>query len=274
MFVSWSDCSSSASENVYSMIQHPRDVVRPEGAVSRANGNMTSPRLLQGPPGHGLRAASPPCLSQRQVRAPRERQFIGFKSSSHLMFSTICFWQTADVMFSVSLCSPQTWSVWCTAASGQNSTLTAAAAPVTSNSRTRTLTDPPPSQTPLLILGLTATLRPPNSRRRGRWSRAGRRWSSLWLTHGVTWRRRGRAAVTLQLTVGWGQSRLHTATSPVWLLWGRDTCRRVQVLQGWMTVVLNVCFVEFTVYNFYYYYSVIMLWHKGIFLCICAGWAG
>ncbi|XP_024908137.1 capping protein, Arp2/3 and myosin-I linker protein 3 isoform X4 [Cynoglossus semilaevis] len=58
--------SDSASENVYSMIQHPRDVVRPEGAVSRANGNMTSPRLLQGPPGHGLRAASPPCLSQRQ----------------------------------------------------------------------------------------------------------------------------------------------------------------------------------------------------------------
>ncbi|XP_022603805.1 capping protein, Arp2/3 and myosin-I linker protein 3-like [Seriola dumerili] len=58
--------SDSASENVYSMIQHPKDAVRPESAVPGANGSMPSPRPMQGAPVHGLRAASPPCLIQRQ----------------------------------------------------------------------------------------------------------------------------------------------------------------------------------------------------------------
>ncbi|XP_029970261.1 capping protein, Arp2/3 and myosin-I linker protein 3 [Salarias fasciatus] len=58
--------SDSASENVYSMIQHPRDAVRPDGAVPGANGAMPSPRPPQGVPVHGMRAASPPCLIQRQ----------------------------------------------------------------------------------------------------------------------------------------------------------------------------------------------------------------
>uniref|UniRef100_A0A3B4W9F8 Capping protein regulator and myosin 1 linker 3 n=1 Tax=Seriola lalandi dorsalis TaxID=1841481 RepID=A0A3B4W9F8_SERLL len=59
----------SASENVYSMIQHPKDAVRPESAVPGANGSMPSPRPMQGAPVHGLRAASPPCLIQRQVQS-------------------------------------------------------------------------------------------------------------------------------------------------------------------------------------------------------------
>ncbi|XP_047446464.1 capping protein, Arp2/3 and myosin-I linker protein 3 isoform X2 [Mugil cephalus] len=54
-----------ASENVYSMI-HPKDAVRPESAVLGANGTMPSPRPTQGVPVHGVRAASPPCLIQRQ----------------------------------------------------------------------------------------------------------------------------------------------------------------------------------------------------------------
>lgn len=63
----FSACSSSASENVYSMIQHPRDIVRQESAVPGANGTMSSPRPAQGAPVLGIRAASPPCLVQRQV---------------------------------------------------------------------------------------------------------------------------------------------------------------------------------------------------------------
>ncbi|XP_038156416.1 capping protein, Arp2/3 and myosin-I linker protein 3 isoform X3 [Cyprinodon tularosa] len=55
-----------ASENVYSMIQHPKDTVRPESAVPGANGSMSSPRPTQGQPVHGMRAASPPCPIQRQ----------------------------------------------------------------------------------------------------------------------------------------------------------------------------------------------------------------
>ncbi|XP_042352900.1 LOW QUALITY PROTEIN: capping protein, Arp2/3 and myosin-I linker protein 3 [Plectropomus leopardus] len=58
--------SDSASENVYSMIQHPKEAGRPESAVPGANGTMSSPRPMQGVPVHGMRAASPPCLIQRQ----------------------------------------------------------------------------------------------------------------------------------------------------------------------------------------------------------------
>uniref|UniRef100_A0A1A8H636 CARMIL C-terminal domain-containing protein n=1 Tax=Nothobranchius korthausae TaxID=1143690 RepID=A0A1A8H636_9TELE len=59
--------SDGASENVYSMIQHPKEIGRPESAVPGPNGAMPSPRSTQGPPlVYGLRAASPPCLIQRQ----------------------------------------------------------------------------------------------------------------------------------------------------------------------------------------------------------------
>ncbi|XP_005740290.1 capping protein, Arp2/3 and myosin-I linker protein 3 isoform X4 [Pundamilia nyererei] len=58
--------SDSASENVYSMIQHPKDAVRPESVVPGANGSMPSPHPTQGMPVHGMRTASPPCLIQRQ----------------------------------------------------------------------------------------------------------------------------------------------------------------------------------------------------------------
>lgn len=61
---------SGASENVYSMIQHPKDNARPESAVPGANGNMPSPRPSSGIPVQGMRAASPPCLIQRQVKSP------------------------------------------------------------------------------------------------------------------------------------------------------------------------------------------------------------
>lgn len=61
-----SNQDSDVSENVYSMIQHPKDAVRPESAVPGANGAMPSPRPTQGVPVHGMRAASPPCLIQRQ----------------------------------------------------------------------------------------------------------------------------------------------------------------------------------------------------------------
>lgn len=67
-FFSYFCFSRGASENVYSMIQHPKDTVRPESAVPGANGNMSSPRPTQGQPVHGMRAASPPCPIQRQVR--------------------------------------------------------------------------------------------------------------------------------------------------------------------------------------------------------------
>ncbi|XP_058499338.1 capping protein, Arp2/3 and myosin-I linker protein 3 isoform X4 [Solea solea] len=58
--------SDSASENVYSMIQHPKDAMRSECAVPGANGNLPSPRPMQGVAVHGVRAASPPYLTQRQ----------------------------------------------------------------------------------------------------------------------------------------------------------------------------------------------------------------
>ncbi|KAI4809211.1 hypothetical protein KUCAC02_018117 [Chaenocephalus aceratus] len=54
------------SENVYSMIQHPKDAGRPDSAVPGANGTMSSPRPMQGVLVHGLRASSPPCVIQRQ----------------------------------------------------------------------------------------------------------------------------------------------------------------------------------------------------------------
>ncbi|XP_030608248.1 capping protein, Arp2/3 and myosin-I linker protein 3 isoform X3 [Archocentrus centrarchus] len=56
--------SDSASENVYSMIQHPKDAGRPESAGPGANGSMPSPRPTQSM--HAMRSASPPCLIQRQ----------------------------------------------------------------------------------------------------------------------------------------------------------------------------------------------------------------
>ncbi|XP_034558290.1 capping protein, Arp2/3 and myosin-I linker protein 3 isoform X3 [Notolabrus celidotus] len=52
--------SDGALENVYSMIQHPKDAVRPESTVPGANGTMPSPWPMQGGP------PSPPCLIQRQ----------------------------------------------------------------------------------------------------------------------------------------------------------------------------------------------------------------
>ncbi|XP_031166425.2 capping protein, Arp2/3 and myosin-I linker protein 3 isoform X6 [Sander lucioperca] len=55
--------SDSASENVYSMIQQTG---RPESTVPGANGTMPSTRPMQGVPVHGMRAASPSCLIQRQ----------------------------------------------------------------------------------------------------------------------------------------------------------------------------------------------------------------
>ncbi|XP_067331179.1 capping protein, Arp2/3 and myosin-I linker protein 3 isoform X2 [Channa argus] len=61
-----SNQDSDASENVYSMIQHPRDTARPESTVPGANGTMASPRPAQVLPVQGMRAASPPCLMQRQ----------------------------------------------------------------------------------------------------------------------------------------------------------------------------------------------------------------
>uniref|UniRef100_A0A3Q0R789 Capping protein regulator and myosin 1 linker 3 n=1 Tax=Amphilophus citrinellus TaxID=61819 RepID=A0A3Q0R789_AMPCI len=57
---------NSASENVYSMIQHPKDAGRPESAGPGANGSMPSPRPTQSM--HAMRSASPPCLIQRQVQ--------------------------------------------------------------------------------------------------------------------------------------------------------------------------------------------------------------
>ncbi|XP_031710329.1 capping protein, Arp2/3 and myosin-I linker protein 3 isoform X2 [Anarrhichthys ocellatus] len=58
--------SDSTSENVYSMIQHSKEVGKPESTVPGANGTMPSPRPVQDVPVHGMRAASPSCLIQRQ----------------------------------------------------------------------------------------------------------------------------------------------------------------------------------------------------------------
>ncbi|XP_028329316.1 capping protein, Arp2/3 and myosin-I linker protein 3 isoform X2 [Gouania willdenowi] len=57
---------SDTSENVYSMIQHPKDGSRPESAVPGTNGNVGSPRMAQAGPQHGVRTGSPPCLIQKQ----------------------------------------------------------------------------------------------------------------------------------------------------------------------------------------------------------------
>uniref|UniRef100_A0A3Q3WH06 Uncharacterized protein n=1 Tax=Mola mola TaxID=94237 RepID=A0A3Q3WH06_MOLML len=67
------DTYSSALENVYSMIQHPKDAGRPESAVPGANGTMPSPRPAPAFPPQGVRAASPPFLIQRQVRSLMSR---------------------------------------------------------------------------------------------------------------------------------------------------------------------------------------------------------
>ncbi|XP_068424727.1 capping protein, Arp2/3 and myosin-I linker protein 3 isoform X3 [Clinocottus analis] len=58
--------SDSTSENVYSMIQHPKEAGRPESTVPGANGTLASPRPVQGVPVHGMRATSPSGLIQRQ----------------------------------------------------------------------------------------------------------------------------------------------------------------------------------------------------------------
>lgn len=50
------------------MIQHPKDAARAESGVPGANGSVPSPQSTQGAPGQGVRAASPPCLIQRQVQ--------------------------------------------------------------------------------------------------------------------------------------------------------------------------------------------------------------
>ncbi|XP_051944703.1 capping protein, Arp2/3 and myosin-I linker protein 3 isoform X3 [Hippocampus zosterae] len=54
------------SENVYSMIQHPKDVGKADHSALGANGTVPSPRVGQGVPAQGLRPASPSCLIQRQ----------------------------------------------------------------------------------------------------------------------------------------------------------------------------------------------------------------
>ncbi|KAM6920461.1 capping protein, Arp2/3 and myosin-I linker protein 3 [Lycodopsis pacificus] len=61
-----SNQDSDPLENVYSMIQHSKEAVKPESTVPGANGTMPSPRPVQGVPVPGMRAASPSCLIQRQ----------------------------------------------------------------------------------------------------------------------------------------------------------------------------------------------------------------
>ncbi|XP_054611340.1 capping protein, Arp2/3 and myosin-I linker protein 3 isoform X6 [Dunckerocampus dactyliophorus] len=56
----------STAENVYSMIQHPKDAGRTDNTVHGANGAMPSPRVGQGGPVQDLRPTSPSCLIQRQ----------------------------------------------------------------------------------------------------------------------------------------------------------------------------------------------------------------
>lgn len=74
--------SSNALENVYSMIQHPKEAARPESAVPGANGSVVSP------PGPGVRAASPPCLIQRQVGTPETRIWDKRFLSTHTVGAT------------------------------------------------------------------------------------------------------------------------------------------------------------------------------------------
>ncbi|XP_061695752.1 capping protein, Arp2/3 and myosin-I linker protein 3 isoform X12 [Syngnathoides biaculeatus] len=56
----------STSENLYSMIQHPKDGGRADNSVHGANGTMPSPRVREGVPVQGLRPTSPSYLIQRQ----------------------------------------------------------------------------------------------------------------------------------------------------------------------------------------------------------------
>ncbi|XP_055359768.1 capping protein, Arp2/3 and myosin-I linker protein 3 isoform X2 [Betta splendens] len=57
-----SNQDSDASENVYSIIQHPKDAARPESTIPGANGTMPSPQSTQ-----GMRAASPPSLQKQST---------------------------------------------------------------------------------------------------------------------------------------------------------------------------------------------------------------
>ncbi|XP_061791934.1 capping protein, Arp2/3 and myosin-I linker protein 3 isoform X2 [Nerophis lumbriciformis] len=58
------------SENVYSMIQHPKDAGRADNAVHGANGATPSPGAGEGVPLQGPGPTSPSCLVQRQVPPP------------------------------------------------------------------------------------------------------------------------------------------------------------------------------------------------------------
>ncbi|XP_057712862.1 capping protein, Arp2/3 and myosin-I linker protein 3 isoform X1 [Corythoichthys intestinalis] len=54
------------SENVYSMIQHPKDAGSTDNFMHGGNGTIPSPRVGQGVAVQGLRPTSPSCLIQRQ----------------------------------------------------------------------------------------------------------------------------------------------------------------------------------------------------------------
>ncbi|XP_076018230.1 capping protein, Arp2/3 and myosin-I linker protein 3 [Genypterus blacodes] len=62
-----SNQDSDASENIYSMIQHPKDPGRAESTVPGANGTIASPQPAHGVTVHTMRPVSPPCLIQRQT---------------------------------------------------------------------------------------------------------------------------------------------------------------------------------------------------------------
>lgn len=158
------------------------------------------------------------------------------------MFDFIKVWGLIYLCVFLSLSSPQTWSAWCTAASGQKSRTLMGAAPVTSKWQT-TLTEQPPSRMPPQILGITATFCPPNNRRTDRWRQAGRRGLYPWQTRRLRWRTTDRAAVETLPLVGRGQSHLHRAPSPVCLPWGRDICRRVWVLRLRQQTTFLQCFL-------------------------------
>ncbi|KAM9791599.1 capping protein, Arp2/3 and myosin-I linker protein 3 isoform 4-T4 [Syngnathus typhle] len=64
--ISNQDLDSSTSENVYSMIQHPKDAGRADHSAHGANGTVPSPQVGQGIPVQSLRPVSPSCLIQRQ----------------------------------------------------------------------------------------------------------------------------------------------------------------------------------------------------------------
>lgn len=136
------------------------------------------------------------------------------------IFSTQSTSKSSKVFTFLSSPSLQTWSAWCTAASGQKSKTLTGAAPVTPELGL-TLKGRPPSQKPPQTLAATATCYPPSSRRTDRWKHAGRRGSYPWQAHRRSWRRTDTAEV------GRGRSRRRRAPNPVWRSWGRDTCRTV-----------------------------------------------